>query len=269
MEVFAVLLSLSLLMWTAYRGYSVILFAPLFALVAAGLSNMPLLPNYTEVFMVKAAHYVKLYFPIFLLGAVFGKVMEHGGLAQSIAGRLTQTFGRRQAILSVVLACAVLTYGGVSLFVVAFAVYPFGAALFRAAGIPKRLLPAAIALGAFTFTMDALPGTPQIQNIIPTAYFKTDAFAAPVLGTIGSLAILLMGIGWLNFRKSRLMQKGEGYKTHAINEPDFDREKKLPGFWLSLLPLFLVLAGNILFTYLILPDWYTEEILKAYRGIRD
>jgi H+/gluconate symporter-like permease len=268
MEVFATFLSLALLMWTAYRGYPVILLAPLCALLAVGLSGMPLLPNYTEVFMVKAADYVKLYFPVFLLGAVFGKVMEHGGLAQSIASRLTQTFGRRQAVLSVVITCAVLTYGGVSLFVVAFAVYPFGAALFRAAGIPKRLLPAAIALGAFTFTMDALPGTPQIQNIIPTAYFKTDAFAAPVLGTLGSLIIFLAGIAWLNFRKNRLIQKDKEKLTLSVNESGPPRdETKLPDFWFSLLPLLLVLAGNVAFTYLILPDWYSEKVLKAYGGI--
>ena len=148
-------------------------------LLAVGLSGRPFLPSYTETFMAAAAGYIRSFFPLFLLGAVFGKLMETSGAAGAIAGVIARTLGPRHAILAVVLACAVLTYGGISLFVVAFAVYPFAAVLFREADIPKRLIPGAIALGAFTLTMDALPGSPQIQNLIPTRYFGTDAYAAP------------------------------------------------------------------------------------------
>jgi len=139
-------------------------------LLAASLSGLPLMPAYTELFMAKGVTYIKSYFPIFLLGAVFGKIMEDTGLAKSISRAIISSLGKERAILSVVLAGAVLTYGGVSLFVVVFAVYPFAAALFREADIPKRLVPGSVALGAFTFTMDSFPGTPQIQNIIPTNY---------------------------------------------------------------------------------------------------
>lgn len=267
MDVLAIFLALGLLMFMAYRGYPVILFAPIFALLAAVLSGLPLLPTYTEVFMVKAVNYVKLYFPIFLLGAIFGKVMEYSGAARSIAKGLTSTLGKNQAILAVMLTCAVLTYGGVSLFVVAFAVYPFAAALFREANIPKRLIPATIALGAFTFTMDSFPGTPQIQNIIPTAYYKTTAFAAPVIGTIGGLLIAGLGLWWLYRRKNRLVQGGEGYGDHTLNEPEQITDQHLPNFWLSLVPLVLVLGGNALFTYQVLPGWYPESLLKQYEGL--
>ncbi|MCK9910069.1 GntP family permease, partial [Microbacteriaceae bacterium K1510] len=123
-------------------------------------------------------------------------------------------------ILSVVLACAILTYGGVSLFVVAFAVYPFAAAIFREANIPKRLIPGTIALGAFTFTMDALPGTPQIQNIIPTNYFGTDAYAAPVVGTIGAILVFAGGMYWLERRRKQAVAAGEGYGDGHKNEPE-------------------------------------------------
>src|SRR5436305_5747361 len=158
----------------AYRGLSVILFAPVCALLAVALAGRPLLPSYTETFMAAAAGYIRSFFPLFLLGAVFGKLMEASGAAGAVAALIARTLGPRRAIPAVVLACAVLTYGGVSLFVVAFAVYPLGATLFRRAAIPKRLLPGAIALGAFTFTMDALPGSPQVQNLIPTRFFHTD-----------------------------------------------------------------------------------------------
>jgi H+/gluconate symporter-like permease len=267
MNVLAILLALGLLMFMAYRGYPVILFAPLFALLAAVLSGLPLLPTYTEVFMVKAVNYVKLYFPIFLLGAVFGKAMEISGAARSIAHSMTRTFGKNQAILSVMLTCAILTYGGVSLFVVAFAVYPFAAALFREADIPKRLIPATIALGSFTFSMDSLPGSPQIQNIIPTAYFKTTAFAAPVIGSIGAVIIAGLGLWWLYRRKNRLQASGEGYGSHTLNEPVLHGEEKLPPFWLALVPLVLVLAGNALFTYKVLPGWYPDSLLKQYKEL--
>ena len=167
MDVIGIVLSLFLLMYMAYMGFSVILFAPVFALLAASLQGLPVMPSYTELFMAKAVVYVKAFFPIFMLGAVFGKVMEDSLLAKGISRSIIQKLGHKRAMLAVVLSCAILTYGGVSLFVVVFAVYPFAAALFKEAGIPKRLLPGTIALGSFTFTMDAFPGTPQIQNAFP------------------------------------------------------------------------------------------------------
>ncbi len=175
--------ALALLMLAAYRGYSVILFAPIAALGAVLLTDPGAVgPAFTGLFMEKMVGFVKLYFPVFLLGAVFGKLIELSGFSRSIVAAAIRILGRRHAIPVIVLVCALLTYGGVSLFVVAFAVYPFAAELFRQSGIPKRLIPATVALGAFSFTMDALPGTPQIQNIIPTSFFGTNAWAAPGWG---------------------------------------------------------------------------------------
>lgn len=170
MSVLIALAALALLMLAAYRGYSVILFAPIAALGAVLLTDPGAVgPTFSGLFMEKMVGFVKLYFPVFLLGAVFGKLIELSGFSRSIVAAAIQILGRRHAIPVIVLVCALLTYGGVSLFVVAFAVYPFAAELFRQSGIPKRLIPATVALGAFSFTMDALPGTPQIQNIIPPA----------------------------------------------------------------------------------------------------
>src|SRR4051794_30174300 len=179
-------------MTAAYRGWSVILFAPICALLAVMLSLGPdvVLPIFSSVFMAKMVVFVQLYFPVFVLGAIFGKLIELSGAAASLSGAIVRCLGERHIMLAIVLACAVLTYGGVSLFVVAFAAYPLAAVLFRQANIPKRLIPGTIALGSFTFTMDALPGTPQIQNVIPTAFFGTDLYAAPVLGCGGALFIL-------------------------------------------------------------------------------
>lgn len=265
-EVFSILLALGLLMFFAYRGYPVIIFAPIFTLLAVVMSGIALLPSYTETFMVNAANYVKSFFPIFLLGAVFGKVMEMSGAASSIAHHIVKALGSNRAILAVVLACSILTYGGVSLFVVAFAVYPFAAAIFREANIPKRLIPGAIALGAFTYTMDALPGTPQIQNIIPTTYFGTDAYAAPLVGIIGAIMVFAAGMYWLERRRKQAAAAGEGYGEGHINEPELqaNQNQSYMNIWLAILPLAIVLIGNFLFSRsgLSVEGWYDAKMLE-------
>jgi H+/gluconate symporter-like permease len=243
MEVIIIILSLVLLIWFAYRGYSVIFFAPIFAVLAAVASGLPVMPTYTELFMIKAVTYVKAFFPVFLLGAIFGKIMEETGMAQSIAKTIIKSLGPKHAALSTMLSAAVLTYGGVSMFVVVFAVYPFAAALYREANIPKRLVPAAIFLGAFTFTMDALPGSPQIQNLIPTNFLGTTAYSGPVLGLFISICMAGSGMMWLTYRINKLKAAGEGYGSYTINEhPIVDKE--LPSWQLSVLPLLVVLVVN-------------------------
>ena len=144
------------------------------ALLAVLLTDPGLVaPVYVGVFMDKMVQFVKLYFPVFMMGALFGKLIEISGFARAIVAATIRLVGKARAMLSIVLVCAALTYGGVSLFVAVFAVYPFAAELFRQLDIPKRLIPGTIALGAFSFTMDSLPGTPQIQNIIPTTFFRS------------------------------------------------------------------------------------------------
>ena len=155
------------LMYFAYRGWSIILIAPIFAGVAALASIFGVLPTYSELYMTRMAEYTKSYYPIFLFGAVFARLMEKGGLASSVAAKIVEVLGEKRAVLAVLLGCGALTYGGLSVFVVAFVMYPFGAVVFRKADIPKRLLPATLWVGIFSFAMVALPGTPQIQNIIP------------------------------------------------------------------------------------------------------
>ena len=248
MDILIVLLALGFLILVAYRGFSVILFAPAAALLAV-LCTQPalVLPYYSGVFMDKLASFVKLYFPMFLLGAVFGKLIELSGFAHSIVRAVLRLVGPNKAILAVVLVCAVLTYGGVSLFVVVFAVYPFAAELYRKAAIPKRLLPATIALGAFTFTMDAMPGSPQVQNLIPTAFFHTDAWAAPWMGITGSLFIFLAGVAYLEWRRRAARLAGEGYGEHHRNEPQPPPDRSVPSPALAVLPLMLVGALNLLF----------------------
>ncbi|MGF1554353.1 MAG: GntP family permease [Paracoccaceae bacterium] len=255
MGVAGIILSLVLLMYLAYRGISVLLLAPVLAMLAVVISgDLPVLATYTEIFMTNLGDFLVQFFPLFLLGAVFGKLMADSGSARSIAETFVDKIGAGQAILAVVLACGVLTYGGVSLFVVAFAVYPIANALFQRGDIPKRLIPAALALGSFTFTMTAIPGTPQIQNAIPMPYFGTTPFAAPILGSAAGLIMLVGGVRWLKWRKARAARAEEGYGEHPATESDADMpEDGGPGFFVAILPAIAVIGLNALFTYVVIP----------------
>ena len=162
MGLLGIFLGLALLLGMSFRGWSVLLLAPAAALIGAAFSGEPLLAHLTQTFMEGAARFVAQFFPIFLLGAVFGKLMEDSGSVSAIADFMTKKLGEQRAILAIVLAGAFVTYGGVSLMVAFFVIVPMAQALFRVAAIPLRLMPATIALGTSTFTMTALPGTPAV-----------------------------------------------------------------------------------------------------------
>ncbi len=266
-HILIVILALALLMVAAYRGYSVILFAPIAALIAVLLTSPSALPPvFTGLFMEKMVGFLKLYFPVFMLGAVFGKLIELSGFSQAISASVIRFFGQRNATLSIVLVCALLTYGGVSLFVAVFAVYPFAAEIFRRADIPKRLIPGTIALGAFTFTMDSLPGTPQIQNIIPTTFFGTNTWAAPILGCLGGVFILIVGMLYLNWRRRQAAAAGEGYGTDHAQEPEqVDASGRVHPL-LAIVPLVVVGVSNFLYTRWIAAA-YPESVETQLAGM--
>lgn len=268
MSTLPIIISLLLLMYLAYRGYTVLLLAPLMAALAVILSGEydQMLPIYTETFMHAMGNYLLMFFPIFMLGALFGQMMADSGAAMTIAVWVQKVLGPKYAILTVVLACAILTYGGVSLFVVAFAIYPIANSLFKDANIPKRLIAPAIALGSFTFTMTALPGTPAIQNAIPIPYFSTNTFAAPGLGIIGALIMFSLGMLWLRSRERAARNTNEGYADNIdesleamgeVDEPSSENSKNLMPLWMAVLPLLLVVIVNAIFTYGVFPgmDW--------------
>lgn len=268
MDVLIALLALVMLMVVAYRGYSVILFAPVAALGAVLLTQpSAVAPMFTDVFMDKFVGFVKLYFPVFLLGAVFGKLIELSGFSRAIVSAITRLLGKKQAMSVIILVCGLLTYGGVSLFVVVFAVYPFAAEMFRQGNIPKRLMPATIALGAFTFTMDALPGSPQIQNIIPTTFYGTTSWAAPWLGILGSLFVVGGGLLYLDLARRRAQRRGEGYGTRLRNEPETPEDISLPHPLIALLPLVVVGVMNLIFTHAI-PHWYGASYEIVLPGLK-
>ena len=263
-----IVLSLLLLMYLAYRGINVLLLAPVLATMAVLFAgDIPVLASYTQIFMSSLGKYIAQFFPLFMLGAIFGKLMDDSGSAKVIANWIVEQVGEQRAILAVVLACAILTYGGVSLFVVAFAVFPISVALFRHAGVPKRLIPGAIALGSFTFTMTALPGTPTIQNAIPAPFFGTTAFAAPGLGMIAALIMFGGGMLWLSWRARTANAKGERYGTDAtvIAAPDAAAVAG-PSFVVAIAPIVVVIATNYIVANYLLPAMDTSYLAEAKFG---
>ena len=239
----SILIGLVMLMTLAYFNWSILWVAPLAAGVVALLSGLDVFETYTGPYMEGLVGFVKSWFPIFLLGAVFGKLMEKTGAAKSVAKKVTQLIGKKRAVLGVLIAAAVLTYGGVSLFVVVFAIYPIALELFREANISRKLLVPTFALGAFTFTMTSAPGTPQIQNLIPMEHFGTTPMAAPVIGIVTTLIMAVGGYLWLAYRAKKLSAKGDVFTEPTNQVPTEETtDEKVPNWVLSLLPLLIVVV---------------------------
>lgn len=236
-----IFLGLVLLMVLAYFGWSIIWIAPICAGIVAWFGGLDLLDAYTNTYMSGFVNFAKDWFPIFMLGAIFGKLMEFSGMAHSVANGITRVFGTKRAILGVIISASVLAYGGVSVFVVVFAVYPLALNMFREANISRRLLPGTIVAGMMTFAMTAMPGTPQIQNLIPTAYFNTTATAAPIIGLVASAVMAVGSVLYLNHREKVLRAEGEVFIEPDVKHKQEERNN-YPPIILSLLPLAAVVV---------------------------
>jgi H+/gluconate symporter-like permease len=277
MDMLGILIGLGLLIWLAFRGWSVLILSPLAAILAAALAGAPLLANWTQTFMSGAGAFVAQFLPLFLLGAVFGKLMDDSGSIRAIAAFVSERLGSHHASLAVVIIGALVTYGGVNMIVAFFVIVPMAQTLFQSAGIPRRLMPAAVGLGTFTFTMTALPGTPALQNAIPMPYFGTTLFAAPGLGLIGAAIMFVFGMWWMGRAEAAARRRGETYtespvsltdaaadlvlREKAMARAEFDTaeiahgcsSKELPSIVVAALPLAAVLCVNVIMAFVVLP----------------
>jgi H+/gluconate symporter-like permease len=285
-----ILLGLTVLVGLSFRSWSVLVLAPLAAMVAALFAGDPLLAHWTQTFMGAAGGFVAQFFPLFLLGAIFGKLMDDSGSVNTIARFMTEKLGAERAILAVVLAGAIVTYGGVSLFVALFVIVPMAQGLFRTANIPNRLTPGAVALGTMTFTMSAMPGTPAVQNAIPMPFFGTTPFAAPGLGLIASGIMFGFGMWWLMRAERKARLAGEGYgggdsmvesaaenpvvRERATSSSAFDpaeikrghHSQEEPSVLVAALPLIIVVLVNLTMSMLVIPRLDTGFLAEPQWG---
>lgn len=240
---FGILIGLALMMFLAFKGFSIIWVAPFSAGIVALLGGLEVMEAVAGPFMAGFANFAQTWFPVFMLSSVFGKIMDDTGMAESIAEAIGGVIGKKHAILGVLIPTAILTYGGISMFVVGFSVFPVALSLYRKANLPRYLIPGVICLGNFTFTMTALPGSPQIQNLIPMEYFGTTPLAAPVLGIFSAIFMAIVGYIYLIWSQKKSLKKG-----HEFSEPkdqklvEIDEEKRA-NVWFSLLPLLTILVS--------------------------
>jgi H+/gluconate symporter-like permease len=233
---------LILLIILTIRGWNLFIAAPLCALIVALTSGIPVFIgdiNFVNAYMQGFAGFIAAWFFMFLLGSLFGKFMEDTGAADSVARFIIGKLGRQHAVVAVVLACAILTYGGVSVFVVAFSVYPMALSLFKDANLPRRFIPAALAFGSVTFTMTSA-GSPEIQNWIPIKYLGTSPFAAWEVSLVVAIFMASFGYWWIKRMVNKAVANGECFETRAEDPEIIDRD--YPHAITGIIPLLVVLV---------------------------
>lgn len=248
LSLFGLLLGLGLLIVLTMRGFNLFITAPLCALLVALTNGIPFWQlsdklDFVHGYMSGFSGFVAAWFLMFLLGSLFGKLMEHTGAADAVALAIVKRLGHTRAVLAIVLACAVLTYGGVSLFVVAFSAYPMAVSLFKGANLPRRFIPATLALGSVTFTMTSA-GSPEIQNWIPIPYLGTTPYAGWQVSLIVAGFMAVGGYLALMWMIKSAVNNGEQFVSRQ-SDPKLS-DKPLPHWATGLIPLLVVLVTSFI-----------------------
>ncbi len=254
--------SLSLLIVLTIRGMNLLIAAPVCALIVAVTGNLDLIPaegvsvDYVSSYMAGFSAFIQSWFFMFLLGSIFGKLMEDSGAAESVARWIIGRLGSKSAAFATVIACAVLTYGGVSLFVVAFTAFPIALGLFKQANLPRRFIPATLAFGSVTFTMTSA-GSPEIQNWIPIEFLGTSPYAEWEVSLVVAIFMALFGFWWLRRMLNKAVAAGEQFEARDTDPPEISRN--LPNPILSLIPLAIVLGT----TFFLHDDYGSAALIVA------
>lgn len=246
-SVLGILVSLAFIIVLALRGWHIIVLAPLAAVIAALFSNLNVLETLTGPYMTGFTNYARRFYLIFLMGTLFGKFMEDSGAARSIAQAILKLIGGgTEKPLRVLVAFALvpmaLTYGGVSLFVVIFTVLPIARHLWQEADIPWHLFMLSFVFGAASMTMTMLPGTPQIQNLMPTKYMSSTPASAPVLGLIGAAVVFAINVLYMRYCVGKFKREGEHYAPPLGGVSATPADRGTPHAGLSLVPMAAVLV---------------------------
>ncbi|MDR2825874.1 MAG: GntP family permease [Deltaproteobacteria bacterium] len=250
--------ALVLLVILAYKGLHIIAVSLICSLFVIFTNQLPIWDTLSNGYMGFLKNFVGSYLLMFFLGAVFGELIGQSGAARSISFKIIDLFGPAKAILVVILATTILSYGGVSVFVIIFAIYPIGLFLFKEADVNKKLLPATVLLGSGAYVLTTVPGTPALPNVIPTNpiyHLGTNLYAAPVVSIIATIVMFVSGYLYLLWADRRYRSRNEGFVPSpgdVIEELTPETRAKLPSCTLSLLPI-IVLIAVIFFTKSVLP----------------
>lgn len=241
----AIIISLAILIILSFKKVNIVVVGITAAAVMALLSKQPVLEAITVDYMTGAADFVKNNFLIFFFSVLFGRVMEETGSAASIAKSLAGFLGEKFAILGVIFSGAVLVYGGVTTLVVVFSLYPIALSLFKKADLPRYLLPGAIAGGCFTFACANFPGTPNLVNVIPIQYLGTTSMAAPVVGVISGICVMICVCVYFLYEASKAKKAGHGFIEDDAVRASLEKAnslEQLPNPFLSVLPIIVILV---------------------------
>lgn len=245
MDMIIILVGLALLLVLTLKKVPVVYAAAISVIFIALFSRLPVVSTMTGDYMTGFANFVKSSWLMLLLGAILSKVMDITGAARSIASFIIGKLGVKFAIPAIVIAGGLLTYGGVSAMVSCFALYPITLAVFREADMPRKLIPATIGAGIFTW-VTMLPGNPQVQNIIPSSFLPTNAMAAPVVGVVCGVFTLALILVYLMWESNRARKNGEGFivdeETSKVlaKTDEMEANGKLPNVVLAILPIVCV-----------------------------
>lgn len=269
--ILGLLLAITFMIFAAYKGFHVIPVTIVASLIAIITNNVDIWTGLSVNYATDMRNFVGNYLIMFFLGALLGQILSRSGGARMVGMTLARKFGAKNAILITVVTATILSYGGVSVFVIVFAIYPITLYLFQQADLPRRIIPGVVFLGAGSYAMTALPGSPALTNVIPTQFLGTTVTAAPTIGLISGLVMFVSGVYLFKRYAAKLQKNGEHFvASPSDNIADMSDEelKALPNFSLSVAPL-IVTVGVILgerFLKIGLPALFTV-IIGLFAGI--
>ena len=246
--ILVLLLALLLFGLLAFKQINALILAPLVTIFVIVCSGMPILSSLKELFMPAASNYVTSYFLVFFVGALFGAVYQHTGAAESISKTLAGLCKGKFVAPIIMTITGILTYGGVSGFVVFFVIYPIALNMFKEANLTRRLIPGAISAGCWTWSMYG-PGSPSIQNVIGMNSLGTPSTAALVPSVIAAVASYVLIFLWLEMRSRSFTKKGITFNDSTLKfqlspeEMAMDDDKDLPNFWIAMIPIVAILVS--------------------------
>ena len=246
--ILVLLLALLLFGLLAFKQINALILAPLVTIFVIVCSGMPILSSLKELFMPAASNYVTSYFLVFFVGALFGAVYQHTGAAESISKTLAGLCKGKFVAPIIMTITGILTYGGVSGFVVFFVIYPIALNMFKEANLTRRLIPGAISAGCWTWSMYG-PGSPSIQNVIGMNSLGTPSTAALVPSVIAAVASYVLIFLWLEMRSRSFTKKGITFNDSTLKfqlspeEMAMDEDKDLPNFWIAMIPIIAILVS--------------------------